>query len=158
MTLQEVASFSTAISGLVVTASLVYLAIQTHQNTRNMRAVIHQGFTSRTTCVLTSLMDPAYCAMWIRGNGGDPTADAVSARQFFFHCSVALNSMEDLYYQHKVHLLHDEQFARGTEAYRRLLKEPGMRKFWEAERSMFAVTAPGFTAYIDGLLPDVVVR
>src|ERR1700744_4680981 len=152
MTLQEVASFSTALSGLVVTASLVYLAIQTHQNTRNMRAVIHQGFTSRTTSVLTNLMDPAYCAMWIKGNGGDPKADAVSARQFQFHCSIALNSMEDLYYQHKVHLLHGEQFARGTEIYRRLLAEPGMRQFWERERSLFAVTSPGFTTYVDGLL------
>src|ERR1700744_2839832 len=134
MTLAELASFSTAVSGFAVTASVIYLAIQTHQNTRNMRAMIHQGATARTTSIITSLMDPDYCAAWIEGNGGEATPEAVRARQFFFHCSVALNSMEDLYVQHCMHLLNEEQFVRGSEVYRRLLAEPGMRKYWEQER------------------------
>ena len=154
MTLAELASFSTAISGAVVTASLIYLAIQTHQNTRNIRALIHQGSTARTTSILAGLMHQDFCAAWIEGNGGEATPQAVRARQFFFHCSIALNSMEDLYVQHKMDLLNQEQFARGSEAYRRLLAEPGMRKFWEAERALFAASAPGFTAYVDGLLED----
>ncbi len=154
MTLSELASFSTALSGIAVTASLIYLAIQTHQNTRNTRAMIHQGSTARTTAALTNLMNPDYCAMWIEGNGGVATPEAVRARQFFFHCSIALSSMEDLYFQHRVRLLHDEQFARGSEVFRRLLAEPGMRKFWEGERALIAPTAPGFTAYVDGLLRE----
>lgn len=152
MTLAELASFSTAISGFAVTASVIYLAVQTHQNTRNIRALIHQGSTARTTAILTELMEPEYCAAWIEGNGGEATPESVRARQFFFHCSIALNSMEDLYVQHRMHLLNEEQFARGSEAYRRMLAEPGMRKFWEMERALFAPTAPGFTAYVDGLL------
>jgi hypothetical protein len=152
MTLAELASFSTAISGFAVTASVIYLAIQTHQNTRNIRAMIHQGSTARTTSILTNLMAPEYCAAWIEGNGGEVTPEAIRSRQFFFHCSVAMNSMEDLYVQHCAKLLNEEQFVRGSESYRRLLTEPGMRKFWEGERALFASTAPGFTAYVDGLL------
>jgi hypothetical protein len=152
MTLGELAWFSTAISGFAVTASVIYLAIQTHQNTRNIRAMIHQGSTARTASILTDLMDPEYCAAWIEGNGGEATPEAVRARQFFFHCSVALNSMEDLYVQHRAKLLNEEQFVRGSETYRCILTEPGMRKYWEDERPLFAPTAPGFTAYVDGLL------
>jgi hypothetical protein len=152
MTLAEVASFSTAVSGLAVTASLIYLAIQTSQNTRHTRALIHQGSTARTTSTLTNLMNPEYCAAWIEGNGGEATPETVRARQFFYHCSVVINSMEDLYVQHRAHLLNEEQFVRGTETFRRLLTAPGMRKFWEEERVLFASTAPGFTAYVDGLL------
>src|ERR1700749_2149853 len=117
MTLGELASFSTAISGFAVTASVIYLAIQTHQNTRNIRAMIHQGSTARTTSIITSLMDSEYCAAWIEGNGGEVTPGAVRERQFFFHCSVALSSMEDLYVQHRMHLLNEEQFRRGSETY-----------------------------------------
>src|ERR1700761_2421079 len=152
MTLGEIASFSTAISGFAVTASVIYLAIQTHQNTRNIRAMIHQGSTARTTAILTELMNPEYCAAWIEGNGGEATAEAVRARQFAFHCSIGIHSMEDLYVQHRAGLLNEEQFQRGSENFRRLFTEPGVRKAWERERALFADAAPGFTAYVDGLL------
>ena len=40
MTLSDFATFSTAISGLAVTASLIYLALQTHQNAKHTKALI----------------------------------------------------------------------------------------------------------------------
>ena len=43
MTLSDFATFSTALSGMAVTASLIYLALQTHQNAKHTKALIHQG-------------------------------------------------------------------------------------------------------------------
>ncbi len=40
MTLADAASFSTAVSGFAVTASVIYLAIQTRQASRHTRALI----------------------------------------------------------------------------------------------------------------------
>jgi hypothetical protein len=43
MTLSDFAAFSTAISYLAVTASLIYLALQAHQSVKHTRALIRQG-------------------------------------------------------------------------------------------------------------------
>ncbi len=151
MTLTEFATVSTAISGIAVTVSLIYLAIQTHQNTRNTRALIHQGSAARTIDILTSLMNSEYCAAWIAGNDGEPTPELIRARQFFFHCSIAINAMEDQYLQHQSGLLSAEQFARVAETFRGLLGEPGMRRFWNADRARIVKVAPGFCAFVDSL-------
>jgi hypothetical protein len=152
MTLAELASFSTALSGAVVTASLIYVAIQTHQNNRNIRALIHQGSIARTTSLLTSLADPDQCTAWLEGNGRNATTEAIRARQFYIQCSIAINSMDDVYFQHRSGLLHQAQFVRGSATFRRLLAEPGMRQFWQGERELFAASEPGFTAYVDALI------
>lgn len=151
MTLTDFATVSTAISGVAVTISLIYLAVQTHQNTRNTRALIHQGSAARTVDILTSLMNPEYCAAWIEGNDGKATPETIRARQFFFHCSIAINAMEDQYLQHKSGLVSGEQFGRVSETFRGLLSEPGMRRFWNADRARIVGAAPGFCAYVDSL-------
>ncbi len=74
MSLSEVASIATAISGLAVTVSLIYLAIQTRQNVRHTTALIHQGTAARTTTILRGWMNADTVAAWIEGNGGTPTA------------------------------------------------------------------------------------
>jgi hypothetical protein len=48
MVLSDLASIATAISGLAVTASLIYVGIQTKQNVRHTRALVHQGTAART--------------------------------------------------------------------------------------------------------------
>ena len=47
MTLSDFATLSTAVSGIAVTVSLIYLIIQTRRNTRHTRPLIHQGATAR---------------------------------------------------------------------------------------------------------------
>ena len=58
ITLIWFATFSTAISGLAVTASLIYLALQTHQNAKHTRALIHQGRVANTLELTNMLLDP----------------------------------------------------------------------------------------------------
>ena len=43
MVLSDIASIATAISGLAVTASPIYVGIQTEQNVRHTRDLVHQG-------------------------------------------------------------------------------------------------------------------
>jgi hypothetical protein len=47
MTLSDFATSSTAVSGLAVTASLIYPALRTHQNAKHTKALILQGRESR---------------------------------------------------------------------------------------------------------------
>jgi hypothetical protein len=69
MVLSDLASIATAISGLAVTASLIYVGIQTKQNVRHTRALIHQGTAARTTNLLLGFMNPEAVKAWIEGNG-----------------------------------------------------------------------------------------
>jgi hypothetical protein len=151
MTLSDVGSIATAISGLSVTASLIYLAIQTRQNLRHTRALIHQGTAARTINLLIGLMDSEIVAAWIEGNGGTPTPELIRQRQFENHCGTAMVAMEDYFSQHEEGLLSDEQFARGSETFRGLLRERGLRAYWLRQREVMIKAAPRYCAFIDSL-------
>jgi hypothetical protein len=47
MTLSDLASIGSLVSGTPVTASLIYLALQTHQDAKHTKALIHQGRAAR---------------------------------------------------------------------------------------------------------------
>jgi len=155
VTLSEIASIATAISGLAVTVSLIYLAIQTQQNVRHTRALIHQGTAARTTSLLLGLMNAEAAAAWIEGNGGTPTPELIRKRQFDQHCGTAMIAMEDYFSQHEEGLLSEEQFARGSETFRALLREPGMRAYWLKQKDVMTKAAPRYCAFIDSLCEPV---
>ncbi len=154
MSLSEIASFATAISGFAVTASLIYVAIQTQQNVRHTRALIHQGTAARTTALLLGFMDAEAVAAWIEGNGGTVTPELIKQRQFHYHCSGAMVAMEDYFTQHEEGLLSDEQFARGCQTFRSLFKEPGLKAYWLNQRAIMAEAVPRYCAFIDSLCVD----
>jgi hypothetical protein len=149
VTLSEIASIATAISGLAVTVSLIYVAIQTRQNVRHTRALIHQGTAARTTALLLGTMNAEAAAAWIEGNGGTPTPDAIRKRQFNQHCGTAMIAMEDYFSQHEDRLLSEEQFARGSETFRALLREPGLQAYWLRQKEVMSKAAPRYCAFID---------
>ncbi len=155
MTLSEIASIATAISGFAVMVSLIYVAIQTQQNVRHTRALIHQGTAARTTALLLGLMNAEAAAAWIEGNGGTPTPELIRKRQFEQHCGTAMIAMEDYFSQHEEGLLSDEQFARGSETFRALLREPGMRAYWLRQKEVMAKAAPRYCGFIDCLCEPI---
>jgi hypothetical protein len=151
MVLSDLASIATAISGLAVTASLIYVGIQTKQNVRHTRALIHQGTAARTTNLLLGFMNPEAVRAWIEGNGGTPTPELIRQRQFYYQCGAAMIAMEDYFSQHEDGLLSDEQFSRGRATFRERLREPGLRAFWLKQRETMTKAAPRYCAFIDSL-------
>jgi hypothetical protein len=151
MVLSDIASIATAISGLAVTASLIYVGIQTKQNVRHTRALIHQGTAARSTNLLLGFMNAEAVAAWIEGNGGTPTPELIRQRQFYYHCGIAMIAMEDYFSQHEDGLLSDEQFSRGCATFRERLREPGLRALWLKQRETMAKAAPRYCAFIDSL-------
>ncbi len=49
-------------------------------------------------------------------------------------------------------LISDKQFARGYASFRERLAEPGLRAFWLDQRDGAKAAAPGYAAFIDGLV------
>ena len=151
MTLSDFASFSTAISGIAVTVSLIYLAVQTRQNSRHTRALIQQGHAARTNDITIGLQASESCAAWIEGNGGIATPQAIRTHQFRLMCATGLGAMEDTFAQHSDGLMSEEEFVRNCDTYRGLLLQPGMRAFWTETRARIAGGAPRFCAFVDSL-------
>jgi len=151
MTLSDFATFSTAVSGVAVTVSLIYLIIQTRQNTRHTRALIHQGASARTVAIVLANQATDVSAAWVEGNGGKPTPEAIRRTQFFLMCQTSITALEDIFSQHNDGLMKPEVFARNCLVHRGLLSEPGMRAYWTGQRAEVAKVAPEFCAFVDGL-------
>lgn len=96
MTLSDLATFSTALSGLAVTASLIYLAVQTHQATKHTKALIHQGNAARITGLANVFTDSGMVAAIIAGNGGTPSPAEIMKRQFGYWCMALVITFQHL--------------------------------------------------------------
>jgi hypothetical protein len=151
MDLSDWASLSTIISGGAVTASLIYLAIQTRQNTKHTRALILQGATSRTTDIMLAHQNRESTIAWLWGNKIPPTEDSIRQFQFHLMCGIAVNAMEDFFAQYSEGLMGREAFERNCETFRGLLSEPGMRAYWESRKGKIAQASPRLRTFIDGL-------
>ena len=151
MTLSDFATFTTAISGIAVTVSIVYLALQTHQNTKHTRALLLQGQTDRVVTTLVALAEPNLAEAWIVGNGGTASPTAVKGVQFAQICNALVYDMSDFYNQNAVGLAKGEQYEHACVGYSILMQQPGMRAYWKSWRGARADVAPGFIAWVDGL-------
>ncbi len=69
MTLSDFATFSTAISALAVTASLIYLAMQTHRNAKHTKALIAQGRVGNLLSMLANRSSESAVAAALEAEG-----------------------------------------------------------------------------------------
>ena len=157
MSLSDLASLGSFVSGVAVLASLVYLGIQTNQNIRHTRALIHQGSAARTTAIRLGVMDRELVSAFLEGNGQVATEEAVRQLQFVLQCRTALDALEDHYLQNEARLVSAEQHARATEDFRWLFSLPGVRGYWNQVREIESRAAPGFGAFVDSLCKAEVV-
>jgi hypothetical protein len=148
MTLNEFATFSTAVSGLAVTASLIYLALQTHQNAKHTKALIHQGRLANTMELTSAFLDPRIAAIILRKNGDEPTEAAIADMQFAVIFSRTRQNWEDTYVQHRNGLLEPETFATTRGRIVSVLSQPGYRAEWEKTK----IRGTRFTAFVDAIV------
>ena len=149
MTLSDFATFSTAISGMAVTGSLIYLALQTHQNAKHTKALIHLERASRTITVMHAGLDPVVASAIIKASGGSATPDAVEKYIFRMYASLNFVGWQDTYIQNQSALLDDE----SVESLRRnivgLMRHSGWRATWENEKRY---EGSSFGDFVDGII------
>ena len=149
MTLSDFATFSTAISGIAVTASLIYLALQTHQNTKHTKALIQQGWTDRLSTTFLKLADTDLMTCWLEGNGEVATAESVKHEKFLVQCEVHMHNFEELFSQHCDGLISEDRFASRLVAIEKMLRQPGFRAFWIDWKAARPRQAQKFIAFFD---------
>jgi hypothetical protein len=129
MSLSDLASLGSFVSGLAVLISLIYLAIQVQQAEQNQKAQIQQGRAARLVDLQLRLADSANAEIYVRGMNGEAFEAATDVQRFRGLILASLYSMEDTFLQHKAGLL-----ARDTLFSRRSSRSTGIR-FRSTDRS-----------------------
>jgi hypothetical protein len=153
MSLSDLASIGSLVSGLAVLVSLVYLAQQTRQNSKHTRALIQQGravqaadFTNRWAA------DPSLIALLQQGTLGDPTLNDEQVLRFLLMQFSAYQMWEDRFYQHKEGLIDEERHAGTVREIKERLQRVGYRAAWQMQRNTYGKE---YQAFVDGLINEV---
>lgn len=154
MTLETIYYIGQTVAVGLILGSLVFVGVQMRQNVRHMRAQILAARVERLIAQHVGFSDADKCAAYIRGNGGDPTPEAISQRQFLMQCQCQIAVMSENFKQHTDGMIDDFNFDAASAVYRRwLLDEP----FCNFVRQALVRTDPislKFNAYIRSLMPD----
>ena len=134
MSLSDLASIGSLVSGAAVLGSLIYLALQVRQTDRNQQASIRQGRTTRAIDLLLAQLEPGIANAWPRGLEAPDEITQTELRQFLLLCRAQFHHVEDAFYQHEEGLLNDAAFATVLEGMRGLARFPGARAAWEGIR------------------------
>ncbi len=146
MTLSDIATFTTAMSGVAVTVSIIYLALQTHQNTRHMRAQINQGRVALIAQLLLTGTDADVATAVLLGTTGSATPEAVKKRQFQFFVAAQMFGWQDSFSQHERGLLDEDIYKAMRASVDRAFSQPAFRETYETQ---FRTPGTKFSAFVD---------
>lgn len=149
MSLSDLASLGSFVSGFAVLISLIYLALQVRQAEKNQRAIIHQGRVEQSTDRLLRLMEPELLKPFMKGlYGRDASAEELEFQQFVFAMAAIGREIADLYFQHDLGLLDEAALQNQLVPLYAALRSPGGKAFWKLTRG---TADPRTRARVDAL-------
>jgi hypothetical protein len=149
MSLSDLASLGSFVSGFAVLTSLVYLALQIRQTERNQQISIRHSRVSRTVELHLALADPALADAWLHGSGNPQEITRTQLNQFINLCRAHFFHFEDSFYQREEGLLNDAAFETVVAGARLLARSPGLRAAWKIARPNFGGR---FRDFMDGVV------
>jgi hypothetical protein len=153
MSLTDLASIGSLISGVAVLISLIYMNQQTRQNTKHTMALIEQGRTAAIAEWLNMLAsDPVLMESYLRGSAGDQTMSDIDAARFVVLSTARFYSYEDQFHRHRDGLLGEAKYAGVVSAAKASLRFPGARASWTLMRGTFDTE---FQDFMDKLMHEV---
>ena len=152
MSLSDLASIGSFVSGFAVLVSLIYLSLQIRQNTRHSRALIQQGRAARICQTLSDMAELDWTDGMEACLAGEANVSPKDLRKFNFVARTYFVSAEDSFLQHQEGLM-DHQVFDGFEGSMRagLAGSPGFLKAWKISRMSYV---PAFRDYIDKLAAE----
>jgi hypothetical protein len=152
MSLSDLASLGSFVSGFAVLVSLIYLSLQVRQAERNQRAIIQMERATRFSDHLDRMADPNLVNALDKGMSGESTITPLELTQFALLFRSTVYNFEDAYLQHAQKLVDDRSFASTMGTLKGVFGYPGYRVMWKRQRLLHD---PGFRSLIDGVLAEV---
>jgi hypothetical protein len=148
MTLSDMASIGSLASGLAVLVSLLFVGVQIMQNTRAIRAQIHQNVTDGWIGVGGVIADHA--APFALGLAADESSfAAMSDTDKLTYMSTVFmffKHYENMYLQHREGFIRDEDWNAWVKHMFMYWRMPGVQLWWKARADAFA---PEFRRFIE---------
>jgi hypothetical protein len=151
MSLTDLASLGSFVSGIAVLISLVYLAVQVRQASKHTRAQIAQNRISRMADQQLRMAEGELGILVGRARAGDGTLTPDEIARFMAFMRSQFWSAEDNFLQHREGMLAEEMYASFRASMTGLMRGPGTQAAWEISRTSFA---PDFQAFMDGVARD----
>ena len=137
MSLSDLASLGSFVSGLAVLVSLVFLYFQlrqvnrqVEQTERNQRALVQQGRAARLSTNFIAFAESDAASVYSKGMRGDELSDR-EFQQFRWMYRATMKNYEDDFLQHEEGLLEEPTFTSECQtALGALLATPGGRVMW----------------------------
>ena len=163
MSLSDLASLGSFVSGFAVLVSLVFLYFQVRQVNaqvrqaeRNQRAAAQQARATRSSELWAALGQPGVSEVFFRVQRGGEDVSAAELATYFSFCRALLYCWEDAYFQHEQELLDDAAFAATLAAMGGSAGMPGFRATWAL--ALRESHEPGFQRFMDDLIRTTPVR
>jgi hypothetical protein len=151
VSLSNLASIGSLISGVAVLISLVYLALQVRQAARNQRALMQQGRADRVANACIALAQPGISRVYNKGLEGDENLTPEELEQFIALCRAAFLSGEDTFLQHLSGHFDEVAYSSVVAGARAMLRSPGLRACWRISAAQFG---PEYRAFMDSLIRE----
>ena len=148
MSLTDLASIGSLISGIAVLASLIYLGLQVRQAKLHQQAAILVARADRAVGLNIQFGHPDMVAAFGKGMLGRPDLTEAELFQFIFMCRAIFFSYEEPFIQHRAGLLNEAAFQGLIKAATLTFAAPGIRAQWLRLRGQFR---DDFVHFIDGL-------
>jgi hypothetical protein len=151
VTLSDFATLSTAISGVAVLISLVYLALQVRQTERNQRALMNQGAVARSVGSLALLTQQDLSDLMARVVAGETKFSAGEAYRIQTILRISLLSLQDNFVQHRAGLVDQITYDNLQASSRRMFSLAAFRALWKDNHMTFA---PELRELVDGIITE----
>jgi hypothetical protein len=151
MSLSDLASVGSFVSGFAVLASLIYLSLQVRQTKRNQQIAIRHSRATRVVELHLALADVAVADAWLHGSGSPQQLTQTELGQFNNLCRALFFHFEDSFYQREEGLLNDDAFETVVAGVRLSARSPGFRAAWKLARPNFG---GAFIAFMDGAVAE----
>ena len=146
MSLSEISTVASIVSSFAVAVSLIYLALQTHQNAKHSQALVNQGRLALVANLSLKATDADVAAAL---SGGAPTEENIRQAQFRYWIAAANVGWMDSFAQHERGLLDDDVYRTFKRTLAGILGQPQARAIWE---NSLRVPGTKYAAFVDDII------
>jgi len=138
MNWDAIGAIAESVGALGVIVSLIYLALQVRQNTKQVRLSRVQETSSTLQDGFAVLYHPGNPQIWYKGHYNPDELDEQDAHTFRLFMERALYNLQNVVYQHEHGLIDEDVFESTISQMRELLIDtPGGSRFWQGRRHMY---------------------
>jgi hypothetical protein len=152
MTLSDLASIGSFVSGAAVVVTLAFLVIQMRQANRNQRALMQQMRSARSIDTILRHAEPGLNDTISLAMRGEAALEDVQIRSFLAAIDATLFNWEDSFLQWKAGTLDAAGFQSDENSLRDLAAVPAFRVAWRMGRQYFS---SGYREFVDTVMHEV---